>query len=417
MSPDRLWLGYPPRFDGPEDPEPTVALEMLVDRSGEPVALRIDPAANDTLARRIRHSPEIWLSTRFDRAWASDSPVLRRASLRGHFFRPPVPTSELERVAKFPVELYGTTGRVEAKIHVQADGTVSTVLVDESAHPRFESAVLAAFQKAKKPFEAGRVAGKPVPMQIKMNFRFASSGVQHPSEPYVFSERGSNRAPQDGTENQGPAVRLSIDPVYPLDLAAGNVSGRAKAIVRVDEQGIVRDVKITEATEPAFGSSLKAAMSAWRFEPKVQKGQPQPNIFVYEHRFSLGPFHGQPLSRAAKRMLDHRRKGRFAEAGALDALPSIRHRPLPIYPLERDGTGVSDEVTVAFFVDVDGTVLLPYATLFRDEAMAWSAVTAVSRWRFTPPLKDGQATVARLEVKVAFEGHAVDPTDKQAATD
>ena len=67
---------------------------------------------------------------------------------------------------------------------------------------------------------------------------------------------------------------LGPPPDYPVSLGTTRLTGRAEVSFRVDERGIVRDPKVANASNPAFGDAALAAIRQWRFLPRVKGGHP-----------------------------------------------------------------------------------------------------------------------------------------------
>jgi TonB family protein len=63
-------------------------------------------------------------------------------------------------------------------------------------------------------------------------------------------------------------------PDYPQSLAKARATGHAEVSFRVDERGIVFYPKVASCSDPAFGEAALAAISQWRFVPRVKGGRP-----------------------------------------------------------------------------------------------------------------------------------------------
>ena len=87
----------------------------------------------------------------------------------------------------------------------------------------------------------------------------------------------------------------------------------------------------------------------------------------------------------------------------LDSLPQPLYAPQPVYPYRLKVSGVTDLVLVEFLIDKDGWVHLPRLIEAKNEELGWLALTAVSRWRFTPPLQSGKPVVERVRMPLRFQ--------------
>jgi periplasmic protein TonB len=62
-------------------------------------------------------------------------------------------------------------------------------------------------------------------------------------------------------------------PLFPAELRAQRISGKALISFVVDANGEVRDVAEVEATHPQFGHAAVQAVSLWRFKPGMKAGK------------------------------------------------------------------------------------------------------------------------------------------------
>ena len=58
---------------------------------------------------------------------------------------------------------------------------------------------------------------------------------------------------------------------------------------------------------------------------------------------------------------------------------------------------------IEFILDKAGRVHLPRIVDAVHQEFGWSAATALARWRFEPPLRQGQAVLARLRIPFEFK--------------
>jgi TonB family protein len=71
------------------------------------------------------------------------------------------------------------------------------------------------------------------------------------------------------------------------------------------------------------------------------------------------------------------------------------------YTIESDGLGGSAEIEIV--IDRTGRVFFPRVLTATNRWIGYSAATLVSRWRYQPPLKNGQPVHARHTVKIKYE--------------
>jgi TonB family protein len=121
-------------------------------------------------------------------------------------------------------------------------------------------------------FTPGMKDGRPVSVSCTFDFAWGPRSL----EPRVIAQI---RAALH--QLQGPATFLghlepiySPDPLYPEQARMDRVSGTARAMLVIDENGIPRDVRVLEGLGPAIDGSLTDALRQWRFGPLLLNGAP-----------------------------------------------------------------------------------------------------------------------------------------------
>lgn len=94
--------------------------------------------------------------------------------------------------------------------------------------------------------------------------------------------------------------------------------------------------------------------------------------------------------------------GPVFDPGQLSRQPIATIQAPPNYPFERKREGISGTVIVEFIVDARGNVRQPFAVKSDYPDFAAAAVSAVSKWRFRPGMKGGQAVATRMQVPIVF---------------
>ncbi len=89
----------------------------------------------------------------------------------------------------------------------------------------------------------------------------------------------------------------------------------------------------------------------------------------------------------------------------LDQIPTPKFRARPIYPFEMIREGLSGQVLVDFIVDTEGGVRNPVAVRSTNPAFEESAVTAVSKWKFTPGRKNNHSVYTHMQIPIIFNLH------------
>jgi TonB family protein len=86
----------------------------------------------------------------------------------------------------------------------------------------------------------------------------------------------------------------------------------------------------------------------------------------------------------------------------VDSLLVALYKPLPVYPADLVKEGVGDQMVLEFFIDEEGAVQLPHIVEAKNDELAWIALTAVSRWYFEPPLREGRPVITRVRLPMTF---------------
>lgn len=369
-------------------------LELLVDAGGQVVAARPVEAVSD---RSIGSALTLlWKYAELEPALAEGEPAPAKLVVPVRYYA----SANLARgpVPNFPPAMLGMTGSVTLMLHIERDGRISSVDQVASAHARLEDSVLKALV-GRKVTPAQRL-GVPMASIQPMKYTFKSA-TERPIDPYAArSSRAPSYLPEELQYDVAARVVTSIEPVYPLALAREGVSGSASVALFIDTEGNVREVKVAEATDPEFGAALMACMQAWHFEPATKDGKPVWSALHRSARFSDSRLAANSISGSARSVLAALKQGEISSK--LDQRLVPRFQPPPVYPEQLQSSGVVGKVDVAFYVDEDGLVQWPHAVAADNEVLAWSAVTAVSRWRFDPPIRDGKPALTKARVRLAF---------------
>jgi TonB family protein len=121
-------------------------------------------------------------------------------------------------------------------------------------------------------FAPGMKDGRPVSVSCTFDFAWGPRSL----EPRVIAQiRGALHQPQGPSTFLGQLEPIySPDPLYPEQARMDRVSGTARAMLVIDENGIPRDVRVLEGLGPAIDGSLTDALRQWRFRPLLLNGAP-----------------------------------------------------------------------------------------------------------------------------------------------
>ncbi len=304
--------------------------------------------------------------------------------------RPPV---HPQSIANFRVR-----GEVRVTLDVGADGTVSNVRAGYATHPDFVAPAIAAVLDWR--YRPALRDGQPVPM-YDVKAAVISDVVVLGGPAFTIPPRGSDQLPPAFRYDEPPSIKTMMPVVYPYEILAGALPGRASVAFAVGPDGRVQDVSIVQATHPDFGEALAAAMESWEFEPARYAGQPFAALLARSQDFNPEG-KDMPINDATRRLLLESRKAEPAivDVADLDEMPATRFGATPRYPGRMGGEAGRAEIE--FIIDRTGRVQLPRIVSASAPPFGWAAITAAAQWEFSPPRKGGQLVDARMRVPVEF---------------
>jgi TonB family protein len=192
-----------------------------------------------------------------------------------------------------------------------------------------------------------------------------------------------------------------ISPVYPLEALLKGKTGSAEVRYMVDYSGKAVATSVVTTSDPSFGAALLADVESNEFMPPRINGQPQLALSSTRYDFA-----GEAsLDPAERRILGELRKTKPAIVSAKEldgGLKAIRQDP-PAYPYAAQSDGLSGRAEIEFIVDRDGRVAFPKVVSSSSDDFGWAACSAITRWRFQPPVKGGQKVDARATVVLNFD--------------
>lgn len=308
----------------------------------------------------------------------------------------------------------GNVGAVLVRARVSASGLLSDLAVLQSHHAAIEDAVIDALLDAR--MEPATRNGHPVEATVLIPIQFKyrpPQGRWYAREgilPYTLPKKSGDTLPAELRYDKPPRPVLATLPVYPYALAQLGVEGSAKVAFVVGQHGRVTETRILESSHPEFGLATAAMLESWTFLPARRDGQPTAAMFVKEQTFS-GDNRDTALTDVDQGLLDETSKAdtRPYVLTELDHVPAARYRITPPYPRALAGQSLHETVMIEFILDKAGRVHLPRIVDAVHPEFGWSAATALARWRFEPPLRQGQPVLARLRIPFEFKPaeHAV----------
>jgi len=322
-----------------------------------------------------------------------------RAAIESLAYAPQVAAKErLRTEPDYPDALAerGLPGKVKIEFTIGADGQPQALKILGVTHSDFVPPALAAIGQWR--YEPARMGDLIVDSTMQTVLEFGVLGLKRSD---VFKAAGLTAlpAPEGAESASDPEPLVSVDPIFPRELATAGKTGTAAVDLTVGPEGTVTAVELATASEPAFGQALAAALAAWQFSPARQRSGPPVSARVRcTHEFKL---EGTP----EERLVNLLRAGdatKFSAKGLDRPLRPIL-RVGPEFPTLREPATAKREVTVEFIIDREGRARLPRVVAGGDdEALAWAAATAISRWVFEPPRRSGQSADVIVAIPLVF---------------
>jgi TonB family protein len=265
-----------------------------------------------------------------------------------------------------------------------------------ATHADFIHPALAAARRWRfRPAMQGDLA-VPAPMQSALEFDV----LDHQRVDMLAANGVTLADPPGGAYDQKPRLRVIVDPVYPYDLLMADAEGDAAVDFVIGTNGRLESIAVREASRPEFGRALAAAVDCWLFKPAQNAGQPVAVRAAFRWHFGANSEAYQPLARLVQRV----RTNDTADMGArgLDGALNPCYQISPVYPAALVGEKAAGEALIGFIIDHDGRCRLARIISATREEFGWAAATAVERWVFDPPRRDGQPTDVRVSIPFHF---------------
>jgi TonB family protein len=293
-------------------------------------------------------------------------------------------------------------GVVVVKFIVSAEGRAQAPRVLGATHADFAQPALAAVETLVfRPAMQGDLA-IAAPMESAMEFTVQDVDRTRVD---VLEANGVTLANDEATAlDVRPHLKILADPVYPYDLLIAGTEGDAGADFVIGTEGRVESVAVREATQPAFGLALTAALDSWLFEPALRSDGNRIAVKAsLRWHFSMAP--DTAVAQAAGRLLERVRVNDTADMGSkgLDGPLHPRYQMQPVYPSRLLPEKPSGRAAVQFIVDRNGRCRMARIVSATREEFGWAAATAVEQWVFDPPKKGGKAVDMRVSIPFEFK--------------
>jgi TonB family protein len=206
---------------------------------------------------------------------------------------------------------------------------------------------------------------------------------------------------QTAADRLAPKSVRNTAPVYPYHLLIQGKEGTAEVQFTIEYSGKAILASVMNATDPGFAKALLADIEANEFLPPRVNGQPK--LAQAQLRYSFNSTAG--MDPTARQILAELRKPMPAipAVDQLDKKPAPVRQDQPVYPYSLQSDGVSSKAELEIIIDRTGRVLFPRVVSATNEDVGYAAAAAVVRWRYQPPVKNGQPVDARMTVTITYD--------------
>lgn len=306
------------------------------------------------------------------------------------------------------LEFLSLSGNSMVEITLPPTGLPTNIAMVQSSHPAFENAVVKAIVGGK--FKLSDATGLPYSQQIRIPVGFSGKETRFGESRWVFnfSKIAPPSLPAAYQYDVAPTLTYLAQVVYPKEMLMTSTGGSAEVAVVLGGAGLPLMVEVVKASSPQFGAALRASAYTWQFSPAYQDGRSIAFSFKISHDFERDSLQNNitDLTRTLVSMLK-KNPDTIPSVEQLDRPLVSRYTPFPIDTRQLSSAKVeslAETVTVDFFVDPEGGVQLPAFSDTKIDELGWAAVTAVQRWVFEIPLRDGKPTYVKHRLKLTFDG-------------
>jgi TonB family protein len=207
-------------------------------------------------------------------------------------------------------------------------------------------------------------------------------------------------------DNVGIAIeQIGVLPYPPMMIYNAIYSGEVRAVISVDQDGILTDCLLAAYTHREFADAALAALKRWRYQAARVNGRSVASranvLFEFrEQGVIVQSFPGAMMRHAYFSALDQRFVYQAYQLRDLDRIPVTVHVVTPVVNADSS----PHRVVVEFFIDEEGNVRIPAVSRdAADDIYAAAAVAAVEKWRFEPPLRKGRPVLLETQQEFKFK--------------
>jgi TonB family protein len=392
----------PGKDSGGKGAPETIRVSLTINEQGEPEKIQVGPGVDAALQPVVAAALQQW---KFAPARKAGRPVAATLELpvivQPPFAKkitqgtPPKPISQRPPVYPPAMLSSGLIGEVAVEFTVDPEGRITEVSVLESNNPGFNEAAIEAVRKWK--FKPALMEGKAVATKAKQVIVFDLPG--HGQDAFTV-QRGkkSGSTAADGVDVP-PKPRGTVLPVYPYELLRDHVKGSADVRMVINEKGRVIGVTVQQATHPAFGLALAAAVQAYAFDPALKQGKAVPSTLSMTYKFDPDAVSEENLELLER---ERRQADSIVSPSSMAEVPQMITQRAPTYPAELEQAGESGQAVIEFLIDREGRPRLPRVITATRPAFGYAAVQAIADWRFAEPRIKGKSAILSVRLPMNF---------------
>lgn len=303
---------------------------------------------------------------------------------------------------------FQTEGLVVTEVIIDARGKPTQPRVVVCTHFEFEHPGVEAVINAK--FKPATKNGQPVEAAFRFSQSFSVVGAEFYE---YFRAKPAFMVPDKSPPDYVPEFQYDVAPfpklvckvVYPRELLEKNIKGFAVMDFLIDPSGRPRRIEVRKGSRPEFGAAAGAMIAAWRFSPAMKNGKLTWTSLSFKQAFD-NVDRDSPVNPATKRLLKELaspKSSLVADVSQLDAAPQLRYQAEPTLSDELVKARLPWSAVIEFILDRDGHIQMPRVVKTDNANFGWAVATAVNRWIYTPPTKDGKPVDVTMQVSMEYD--------------
>jgi TonB family protein len=182
------------------------------------------------------------------------------------------------------------------------------------------------------------------------------------------------------------------------------IAGIAHVRLQIEADGSISSVSIVDTTNQAIADLVMATAKDWKFTPPLKDGHPVRCLEILEFRSPLSP--APTLAAAKAQMTELGFAEPFYVLRSVDKAPTPIEVPRPVFPKADLRAGISGWATIAWIVEMDGSVKEARVVSASSPEFGEAGVEWALSLRYRPGMKGGVPVRVAMTQPVKFEVRA-----------